>query len=270
MSSHNNSTKKQTAWTVKEPVKRVDPNPNQRLSFEQDAFDRLINQQGCVVNVYRTMYCPNVKSIDGAEHDIDCQVPGCNGSGFLDRHPLQITAAIQNQNLDKYQFVEGMVDGNSVVMTFPIGIELQYFTLVELIDHTDIFFERVKRSQGDIDILKYNAKRVNVCIDQNGIEYFECIDFKLDPNGNIQWKSGKGPDPRTIYSVHYEALVQFRATRALHVNRFVQVKDPDDGGKVAFIKANEEWILTKEFLVKRADQDGNEMLPNPINDPDED
>lgn len=267
-SSHNNSTNKRTAWAVKEPTKIDDKYSDQRVSLSQDEFDKLLFQQGCRVKIYRTLYCPNVKSIDGAEHNIDCDM--CNGSGLIDLHPLETTIVIQNQNLEKYQLIEGNVDGNTVVGTFPIGIELQYFTLVELVDHTDIFMERIKRSSGDIDVLKYTAKRVNVCIDQNNVEYYECIDFKLDPNGNIMWKNGRGPSPSTIYSVHYEAAVQFRAVRALHVNRFVQVKDDGDAGKVAFIKMPEQWFLKKEFLVKRVDQNGNEILPNPINDPDDD
>ena len=268
-SSHNKNTKKIIGWDVKESVKISDPDSNKRVSFNQEEFDRAVTQQGSRVRVYRTVFCPNVKSIDGSEHDIDCQVPGCN-NGFLDVHPISTYAHIKNQNLDKYHNIEGMVDGNSVTATFLLGVELQYFNLVELCDYTDIYFQRVKRSQGDIDVLKYTCKRVNVLIDQNGVEYYQAIDFKLDPNGNVWWCSGKGPDPSVIYSIHYEAAVQFRAIKALHVNRFIQAKDPNDGGKVAFMKMQEEWLLQKEFFVKRKDIDGNEILPNLISDPDED
>ena len=147
-------------------------------------------------------------------------------------------------------------------MTFLRGIELQYFTLVELLDFTDIYFQRVSRSQGTIDRLKYNGLRVNVLIDYNGIEYFQGSDFCLTLEGDLKWKVGKGPAPEVIYSVHYEAPIRFRATRAVHVNRFSPVRSK--GGQVEHVKLNEMWILTKEFLVLRRNKEGKEKLPNPI------
>lgn len=257
--SHNNSTNKVNGWNVREPVIRPDRAPQNRVNLNPTDFDNLIKQHGVRVKVFRTLYCPNVKSIDGGEHNIDCDM--CNGSGFLDVKPLCIDAFIQSQGLDQMHSVEGFADGNTVTISFPIGIELQYFNLVELEDHTEIFFQRIARSEGDIDRLKYKALRVNVVIDQDGIEYNEGTDFKLNGNGDILWKEDKGPLPETIYSIHYEARIQFRAIRALHTNRFEQVQID---GKIAQVKFPEQWICTKEFLVKRQGFNGEELLPNPI------
>jgi hypothetical protein len=104
-------------------------------------------------------------------------------------------------------------------------------------------------------------------MDSTGKEYYQGIDFDLDQNGSIAWKSGKEPATGTIYSIHYEAHVQFRATKAMHSNRFTQVAV--EGG-VKYVKMPEQWLLQKEFLVKRKDKDGNEILPNRIIDPQED
>lgn len=256
-----------TGWKVKEPVALPIPNikGQRRVDLDPEKFEALIKSKGVRVKVYRTSFCPNVKSIDGGEHEIDCTL--CNKSGFLDIRPIETLAFLQTQQLEKMFMPEGYVDGNSVLATFPIGIELQYFTKVELMDFTEIFYERVKRSQGDIDVLKYKAHRVNFLMDKNGKEYFEGNDFCLDPNGNIKWHPNKGPDAFTIYTIHYEAAVQFRATRAMHVNRFTTV--PEDG-KAKQMKLQEQWMLQKEFLVKRLDKNGNEILPNLIHEPDED
>jgi len=239
--------------------------PKGAVSFIPENFDKLILQQGMRVKVYRTMLCPNVKSIDGGEHEIDCKL--CNGNGFVDSHPIQTMSIIQSQELEKVHKAEGYWDGNSVAMTFARGIELQYFTLVELCDFTDIFFERVKRQQGPVDVLKYKVCRVNVLMDKSGKFYQADTDFDLDPNGCIRWKAGRGPDPGTIYSIHYEAALQFRAIRAMHVNRFVQ--DGRKSANVTMTKMPEQWMLQKEFLVKRRDKAGNELSPNLIRDPDE-
>lgn len=265
MSSNNNNTKSKLAWRVKEPTKLEDAFPLQRLSLRADDFDRLILQQGTRVKVYRTMFCPNVKSIDGAEHQIDCEIVGCNGSGYVDKYPICTTAFIQTQSLEKLVDVAGLADQNSVTSTFLTGIELQYFTLVELVDFTEIYFQRIKRDGSRaFDALKYNAKRINVILDQNDVEYFEGIDCNIDINGNIVWVTSRGPADDVIYSIHYEAPVQFRAVRSMHTNRFTQVKDAADAGKIAFVKMPEQWLLVKEFLVKRKDIDGNEILPNKI------
>lgn len=259
--THNKNTKKLTAWDVKEP-KFFKQNPvSGQVYLDPSGFDKLVESKGVRVKVFRTTYCPNVKSIDGAEHEINCDLKGCNGSGFIDTHPIETMAFAQNQSLEKLAMVEGFVDGNSVSMTFLQGIELQYFTLVELMDFTEIYFQRVKRSETHVDALKYDAKRVNVVIDKAGIEYYQCIDFELDVNGNVSWKNSRGPNSGVIYSVHYEAAVQYRATKAVHSNRFTQVKV---SGGISHMKFSEEWIMTKEFLVKRKDIDGNEISPNPF------
>lgn len=249
-------------WSYRAPVSIPGTKPADRVDIDPDKFQRLIATKGTRVRVFRTTFCPNVKSIDGAEHNVDCDL--CNGSGWLDVRPIDTLAYIQTQNFEKMIFSEGMLDGNSVAATFDFGIELQYFTLVELIDFPEIFYQRIKRQLGTTDVLKYKAICVNILIDQNGIEYFPDTDFTLDGNGSIAWKTNRGPNQDMIYSIHYQCAMQFRAVRAMHVNRFTQIFTPDNGGRIEFTKLPEQWLLQKEFLVKRKDKAGNEILPNAI------
>lgn len=260
---HNNKTKKKKAWDVKESKLHDDTDAKGRVDLRVDDFDRLIEQKGVNFKVYRTSYCPNVKSVDGAEHEIDCQL--CNGSGWIDRNPLCVKGFIQNQELERMLDASGQHDGNSVLITFPIGIELQYFTLIELVDFTDIYFQRVMRKPGSlVDVLKYKACRVNMVIDSNGVEYFQDQDYKLDPNGSIQWSSARKPADNVIYTIHYETHVQFRATKAMHVNRFTQYKAPG-APKVEHIKMMEQWLCTKEFLLRRKDiNTGQDLEQGPM------
>jgi len=257
----NDITGRKQGWNKVTTKAFPEQNPRERVSMDIPRLDRFINQQGVFVNVYLTTYCPNVKSIDGAEHEVDCDM--CNGSGFLDKRPIKVRAVIQSQNLDTRHAAEGLADGNTVSITFPRGVEMQYFNLIELCDFNEIYLQRVARSSGSKDVLKYAARRVNLLADQNGIEYFEGKDFKLDDSGNIIWKTGKGPSPETIYSIHYEARIQFRAIRAMHSNRFLQVK-AEGSNEVLHVKAPEQWLCTKEFLVRRLDKSGEDLLPNAI------
>lgn len=183
---HNKTTKKRKGWNVKESKLREQPNNFERVDLKPEAFDRLIQQKGVQAKVYRTTYCPKVKSVDGAEHEIDCNL--CNGSGFIDVDPICVPVFIQSQELDKLPNIEGFVDGNTILITFPIGVEMQYFTRIELEDFTDIFPQRVLRAPGVlVDVLKYPACRVNVVIDYNGKRYYQDQDFAIDQNGNIKW-----------------------------------------------------------------------------------
>lgn len=256
----NNNTKGIQGWN-KTQNKTVPVSPEQKFSrvdLDPAAFNRLILQKGVRVKVYLTGYCSNVKSIDAAEHEIDC--PYCNGSGFLDLRPLDTLAFIQNQSLEAFQGVEGSHAGNTVAITFQAGVELQYFSLIELCDFTEIFFQRIARSPTAIDVLKYRARRINF-VECLGVQYYEGSHFCINQDGNIKWHEDKGPNEGKVYSIHYESAVQFRATQAMHSNRFTQVAGP---GGVTFLKLPEQWACTKEFLVRRRNVNGQDITPNPI------
>lgn len=232
-----------------------------KVNLTPEAINLLVQQQGVRVRVYRTTFCPNVKSIDGGEHEIDC--PLCFGNGFLDRKPIEALAFIQSQSLEKLHEANGYWDGNSVSATLQLGISLQYFTLVELCDFEEVFIERIKRQAGDSDRLKYRASCINLLADSTGKEYFAGVDFDLSEEGDVKWKAGKGPQMDAIYSINYEAAIQFRAVQAMHVARFAQVRNK---GVVQMIKLNEQWMLQKEYLVERTDKLGRPLSPNQIRD----
>jgi len=258
---HNLETMAIEAWNVASPKAVKNPAPKGRVDLDPFAMNTLVKQQGTRVKVFRTVYCPNVKSVDGAEHNIDCTT--CNGSGWLDVEPLCTVALIQSQKLSKLIQIEGLIDGNIVSLTLPIGIEVTYFTLVELLDFTDIFIQRVmKHPTADVDILKYSACRVNVLVGADGTRYYQDIDFKLNGTGDIQWISGaSSPTASQPYSIHYEAAVQFRAVRAMHVNRFA--RHTISANNVEHLKFPENWLFAKEFLVKRIAEDGSELKQGP-------
>lgn len=261
---HNQETKNKTAWQVKESVlKPANSNDAFRVDFNLQEFTKLIEGKGIDVCIHRTMYCPNVKSVDAAEHDINCDV--CSGDGFLDLHPLKSRMFIQNQSEDTTGTVQGYIGGQSVSCTFPIGVEVQYFTLITLCDFTEAYMQRVLRNpNSDTDILKYKACRMNVLVDQSGVEYYQDTDFSLDVNGNVLWVTGTGrrkPADGLPYSVNYEAHVAFRARKALHVNRFTQVLVGD--GQAEHIKLPEQWLLQKDFLIRRKDAAGNDLREGP-------
>jgi len=255
---------KPRGWNTRGNVHLPGKDTRGKVNLRPEDFDKLVERQGVRVKVYRSMYCPNVKSIDGSEHEITCTL--CHGAGFLDRYCLETFAFISNQTEERKLLVEGQYDGNTVAATFMRGIELQYFTLVELLDFSEIFFERIKKQEGSTDVLKYPGLRVNLLVDRHGREYYEGSDFCLDANGSICWNPNHGPDRGTIYSIHYETKIRFRAIKANHSNRFAQVTR---NGATEMVRMNEAWTLQKEYLVIRKDLSGNVIAPNKIRDSDD-
>jgi len=250
-------------WSIKHSYKKQVPASqlDKKNSMNIAEYDRLILQQGIPIKIYRSMFCPNVKEIDAASHQIDCKF--CNGSGIIDINPYESYAYFHSNSMSMQDNTAGRVDGNVVQVTFLADVNIQYFTLVE-IDIPDTFYERIKRQEGNKDFLRYKALQINALIDSNAKQYYEGNDFLLDPNGSISWISGRGPAKNTIYSVHYFAKIQFRATRAVHKNRFVQTKI--DAETIEIVKANESWELTKEFLVTRRGVLGELLDKNTIED----
>lgn len=261
---NNQNTNQQLGWNVVDPKINPDPRPQRRVNLNPFALNDFILQQGTRIKVHRSTLCPNVASVDGAEHSIDCVL--CNQSGWVDVDPLETVGVFQSQKLDKLIQIEGFVDSNLIQLTLPLGIEITYFTLIEMLDYTDIFFQRILRKEGeDVDVLKYKACRINVLIDANGVRYYQDSDFKIDINGDILWLPVGGgvnrPADNIPYSIHYEAAIQFRAIRSFHVNRFIRHTTPD--GKIEHIKGPESWLVAKEFLIKRRDQNNNELKQGP-------
>lgn len=233
--------------------------PQARLDPAQ--FDALLAKHGIDVMVYRTVMCPNVKSLDNAEHQIYCEV--CKDTGFLDLNPIKTKILLTSQDMTRKFLAEGGYDGNSVSATLQSGIEVQYYTLIELISQTDLHnMELYRRSAGQMDVLRYRARQIHLVVDQFGRQYAPGSDFTLSEDGNLVWVPLRGPEVDTFYSISYEANIQFRAAHAMHVHRYLQV--PDGPGQVKFVKGPQQWMLFREFLYRRKDSKGNLIPPNLI------
>lgn len=219
-----------------------------RAFLDVEVFNELIKKQGVRVQVYKTAPCPNVTSIDGAEHAINCTV--CLQNGFIDRDPIEAYVLISSEEREYKFLAEGYYEVETLNITVPSGIELSYFTLIKLLDNSEQYWQLVKKQEGPIDILKYNAYKINLMVDQNGRTYVPGIDFTLTVEGNIQWLPTRAPRSGTIYTINYDIPIQFRAINAIHAYRFLQVSNPEkDGTKI--VKGPQKWQIKREYLVER-------------------
>lgn len=235
---------------AKEPIVELDPNK----------FEALVENQGVRVNLYTTLLCPNVKKPDSNEHEIGC--PLCYGSAFIDVNPVETMTYLSNQRLLKRFEQQGVFDEATTEASFLPGVNLQYFARIDLIDFASIYYQIIQKQEGSIDRLKYQAYSVNYLIDKNGVTYTENTDFEVTSDtGDIKWLK-QGPSIGTMYSVHYNYPIVFRAVNALHVNRFGQnsFKKPNRVN----VELPEQWIIKRDYLITKEDVDGNPISDNRI------
>jgi hypothetical protein len=123
--------------------------------------------------------------------------------------------------------------------------------------------------RGDIDRLQYSAVSVDIVIDNVGNRYYADKDYVIDRNGDLAWlslPSSQKPINGSIYTVHYNTLVAYRAIRALHSNRYstMQQKTPE----IENVEYPQQWVLKKLFLFDKKDSEtGLQLLPDPIKNP---
>lgn len=229
------------------------------ISIDNTKSDQFLQDQGVRVKVYKSFLCPNVKQIDDGLHQLECSL--CR-RGFVDKDPIETWSYIQSQAINKVFGKDGSFDDSHAAATFISGVELNYFSKIELVDFTSTFFERIQRQEGDIDRLKYSAHAVNYLLDQHGREWQSGQHFELSTTGDIKWVSFDRPDKATIYTVHYSYPVTFRAIQALHINRFGQSNFKNENRQM--VEFQQQWIIKRDFLLDRTDVDNSPLSPNQI------
>lgn len=249
-------------------------------------LDQLVKDLGVRVRVWKSTTCPNMKSIESFDHDVNC--PVCQNN-MIDFDCFETMALFQQQELVEQFKVQGTFSIDEVMATFRVGIGLQTFARIDLLDFKENFYELVQRQDSPltgpiIDKLKYPACDVDaVFVIRSGvaIRYHNGTDFKLDQNGSIEWLGTNRPADREIMSIYYRYHPVFRVTKAVHRDRFSQyniTKDfasagiPQDAYKVVgdktYVKLPETWILRRDYLLDRKDKITNQVLqPNDVYDP---
>ncbi len=243
-----------------------------------DRLDQLIRDLGVRVRVYKSTLCPNMKSLESLDHNVNCKV--CNNN-MIDFCPKETLALFQQQDLVEQYKLQGTFSMDEILVSFLSGQTLGHMSKVELLDFQEDFFELVQRQEGvNVDQLKYPACKilgVFTATATTTTQYHADVDFKINVNGNIEWIGAHKPTDRQIYSIYYQHHPVFRAIKAVHRDRYSQYNlRPGDiqsqkvsvGGKT-YVKLPETWILKRDYLLERRDRNGNPLPQNEYYDPNE-
>ena len=249
-------------------------------------LDQLVEDLGVRVRIFKSTTCPNMKSIESFDHDPNC--PVCSNN-MIDFDCFESIAMLQQQDLTEQFKVQGTFSIDEVVATFKVGTSLQTFAKVEVLDFQEEFYELMQRQEGSAtDVLKYPAcSVVAVFAIRNSLKvrFHEGADFTLDSNGSIVWIGAHKPADREIFSVYYRYHPVYRATKAVHRDRFSQYNNIRDiqNSKIpasavktregrTFVKLPETWILKRDYLLDRKDKtqtNPTKLQPNEYYDPNE-
>lgn len=254
-------------------------------------LNQLVEDLGIRVRIWKATTCPNMKSIESFDHDPNC--PICNNN-MIDFDCYESIATFQQQDLNEQFKVHGTFSIDEVIATFKIGVSLQTFAKIEVLDFAENFYELIQRRQVSvdpkslIDVLKYPACSVDavfVVRNNTAIRFYEGADFELDVNGSIRWLGANRPNDKEIYSVYYKYHPVFRAVKAVHRDRFSQynvLRDlknssiPESAYKTldnkTYVKLPETWILKRDYLLDRKDEtqvQPTKLQPNDYYDPNE-
>lgn len=242
--------------------------------------EQLIKDLGVRVKIYKSTLCPNMKSLETTDHDIDC--PYCNNN-MVDFDCHESMALFQQQDLQETFRLTGTFHIDELIATFPIGETIQVYTKIELLDFAEDFYELIQRQVGvDTDNLSYNACTVLgvfAIVGGTLIRYYLDADFVIDSNGNIKWISTHKPADKTVYSIYYKHKPVYRTVKAIHRDRYSQfnLRSADNeeivnkktvDGKT-YIKMQECWILKRDYLLERRDGSGNKIRQNVYYNPNE-
>lgn len=233
-------------------------------------LDQLVEDLGVRVRVWKSTTCPNMTSIESLDHDPNC--PVCNNN-MIDFDCFETIAMFQQQDLTEQFKVQGTFSIDEALVTFKPGISLQTFSKIEILDFKEEFYELVQRQDildTNVDKLKYPACEVVALFVVRGNQterFYQGADFDLDLNGSIAWKGSHVPNDREIYTIYYKYHPVYRATKAVHRDRFSQFnnlrelkasKVPESAIKTVngrtFVKLPEEWILQRDYLLERKDK----------------
>lgn len=218
------------------------PLPDQAISMDVDAFDRLVRSQGLTFVHYRAVPCPM-----GMVDPTDLRQPhedhvGCSNGNIYVRAG-EITAAFAGNRKDSRLMDLGLWSGSAATVTVPRFYDnddrAAVFSPGDRMYVRDsaalvVASQRFQAHESGIDRLRFPAADVEYLIDYQGEEYAINADFVLE-GGRIKWtgthrpQRAPGSTRGAICAIRYRYIPFWYVETLLHELRLIQVTNPATG-----------------------------------------
>jgi len=241
------------------------------IHLDPNNFNKLIAQHGIRVRIEKANICPNWRgSVKRMQHDTNCEL--CE-NGFVHYDPIECWAFFQQNQLVKMYLREGVFSPGEALLSVPThddngkNILLSMFDKITLLDQKERFDELLNKSQGNVDLLRYEALSIDHLIDGKGIVYSPESHFTIDKNHNLLWLTDKRPhwDERTgsgePFSVTYIYRPVYRVMNLLHEGRYSNTILNNFKQTVKFPQL---LLMKKDFYVTKTDLESGQILKPPI------
>jgi hypothetical protein len=194
------------------------------MSFDLSKQDQFARSLGVKFTHYRAIPSP-IGLKDRGEYRRSDSLDTMAENGMIYRPCGEFTATFVSNNSSSKTVDAGIYDQSSARIILPrfydadspshpneeINMAVGDRIYIKDLEVRVINYQRAEYTPNHSDYLQYPAICVEFLMDSRGIEYTEGAHFKIDKNGNVQWKEGKknpGIDPDTgkgrVYSVRYK------------------------------------------------------------------
>jgi hypothetical protein len=245
--------------------------PEMVVTFDLDAFDNLIRNQGILLKHYRAMRCP-VGMVDMYDTRHEHPAHGACSNGFIYELVGEVTCGFLSNSGSNRQQDVGQVDGSTVTCSTP-----------RFYDNTDtpvyvVPFDRFYLATEDIvvvnwqlfehnvsgtDRLRFPVVSVESLIDNSGNKYSEGKDFSVR-NGLIVWDGERRPgfdleqSKGIVCSVRYRYRPYWYVSSLHHEIRVSQQNNPVTGERKSE-RGGQQFTLQREYSFESANNDSEKV-----------
>lgn len=217
------------------------------MSFDLDKTDQFARSLGVKFTHYRAIPSP-IGLKDRGEYRRSDALDTIQENGMLYKACGEFTATMVGNSSSSRKVEAGVYDQSTARLILPrqydndspshpgqeINMAVGDRVYIKDLEVRVVNYQRVQYNPNHSDYLQYPALCVEFLVDSRGVEYTEGVHFKLDKNGNIQWKSGAknpGIDPDTgkgrVYSVRYKYNAHYYVTSIPNEVRVTNVTTGD-------------------------------------------
>lgn len=249
---------------------------DEATSFDPEAFDNLIHEQGVTFVHWRAMACPlGMVDPDDDRHPHE-EHAGCS-NGFLYTLAGKMTCGFVGNSKDSRLTDMGRMDGSSAQIVLPrfydqdspqsslVPVEVAPFDRLYLDEDaiTVPTWQRFATAEDGHDRLEFPAVSVTDLIDSTGNRYSQDVDFHIR-EGVVIWGSRRpGVDVKTgkgvVCSVRYRYRPFFYVSKLLHEVRVGPVADPYTGER-SMVRFPQSAMIQRETFFKKDQK--NALNPN--------
>jgi len=246
------------------------------INLRPGGFNEFVAQHGIRVQIEKTTICPNyLANVKDNFHDPNCTI--CENN-FVHYGAIECYMLFQQDMLQKMYMVQGEFVPGQAIVTFVSKDEdgneivLGLYDRITLLDQSERFYELKNKSEGNVDLLRYNAISIEfITTPSRGKDkpFVDGVDFHIDENGNIEWSdNGERPgyDPITglgeSFTVSYLFRPVYRVLSFVHEGRYSQRSTPTGREMLRFPQTA---MIRKDYYLNKRDL-ADKMLKEPVND----